>query len=328
MESEIINIFLAYYLTSITDLLIALSSGATFLEITKATLLNVEIPLPPLPTQRKIAAVLSAYDDLIENNTRRIKILEDMAQTIYREWFVHFRFPGHQQVKMVESEFGLIPEGWEVKQLGEFIDIKHGYAFKGQYFAKEPTKDILLTPGNFAIGGGFKSDKLKHYDGPVPEDFVLDEGDLIITMTDLSKIGDTLGYPALVPPLHELRFLHNQRLGKVISNDENSLGRMLLYYIFCSDAYRHRVLATATGATVKHSAPDRIKAHKIVLPPKRLRERFEKVVGAFREKIVVIYEQSRILRQTRDLLLPKLISGEIDVSELDIDTEVYTDESE
>ena len=117
-KSEIINIFLAYYLTSITDLLIALSSGATFLEITKATLLNVEIPLPPLPTQRKIAAVLSAYDDLIENNTRRIKILEDMAQTIYREWFVHFRFPGHQQVKMVESELGLIPEGWEVKDFG------------------------------------------------------------------------------------------------------------------------------------------------------------------------------------------------------------------
>ena len=75
---------------------------------------RMEIPLPPLPTQRKIAAILSTYDDLIENNTRRIKILEEMAGTIYREWFVEFRFPGHENVKMVESELGLIPQGWEV----------------------------------------------------------------------------------------------------------------------------------------------------------------------------------------------------------------------
>ena len=82
-------------------------------------MVSFEIPFPPLPTQRKIAAVLSVYDDLIENNTRRIKILEEMASAIYREWFVEFRFPGHEQVEMVESELGLIPQGWEVKQLGE-----------------------------------------------------------------------------------------------------------------------------------------------------------------------------------------------------------------
>ena len=78
----------------------------------------MEIPVPLLPTQRNIAAVLSAYDDLIENNTRRIKILEEMASAIYREWFVEFRFPGHEGVEMVESELGLIPQGWEVGRLG------------------------------------------------------------------------------------------------------------------------------------------------------------------------------------------------------------------
>ena len=78
---------------------------------------------PPLPTQRKIAAILSAYDDLIENNTRRIKILEEMAQAIYREWFVHFRFPGHEGVKLVESELGLVPDGWEVKSIGKLISL-------------------------------------------------------------------------------------------------------------------------------------------------------------------------------------------------------------
>ena len=74
-----------------------------------------------LPIQQKIASILSAYDDLIENNTRRIQILEEMAQRIYHEWFVHFRFPGHENVKMVESELGMIPEGWEVKNATEEV---------------------------------------------------------------------------------------------------------------------------------------------------------------------------------------------------------------
>ena len=84
-------------------------------------LLSFEFSTPPLNTQRKIAAVLSAYDDLIENNTRRIEILEEMAQAIYREWFVEFRFPGHEQVPMVESELGLIPQGWEVVKISDIV---------------------------------------------------------------------------------------------------------------------------------------------------------------------------------------------------------------
>ena len=86
--------------------------------------------IPQLPTQRKIAAILSAYDDLIENNTRRIAILEEMAQSLYREWFVHFRFPGHEKKRLVESELGLIPEGWEVVKLGDVIELAYGKALK------------------------------------------------------------------------------------------------------------------------------------------------------------------------------------------------------
>ncbi|MDA1050657.1 MAG: hypothetical protein O3C40_09275 [Planctomycetota bacterium] len=104
---------------------------------------------------------------------------------------------------------------WTEIQLRELIDIKHGAAFKGKYFKDEPAPDILLTPGNFAIGGGLKIDKLKFYDGPVDDDYVLAADDLIVTMTDLSKQADTLGYPALVPAANGKRFLHNQRIGKV-----------------------------------------------------------------------------------------------------------------
>jgi type I restriction enzyme, S subunit len=113
---------------------------------------------------------------------------------------------------------------WIGKSLGDLVDIRHGFAFKGEFFRDEPPGDILLTPGNFAIGGGFKADKFKYYDGPVPEEFVLREGDLIVTMTDLSKNADTLGYPAFVPSASEgRRYLHNQRLGKVVARDKDAV---------------------------------------------------------------------------------------------------------
>src|SRR5712692_10269555 len=106
---------------------------------------------------------------------------------------------------------------WVERSLGELIEIKHGFAFKGEFIHDEPRGDVLLTPGNFAIGGGFKGDTFKYYDGTVPEEYVLHEGDLLVTMTDLSKEADTLGYAAFVPRRDDSRrYLHNQRLGKVV----------------------------------------------------------------------------------------------------------------
>lgn len=299
----------------------SLSNGATVHHLNMGDIRNLELPeLPSLPVQNKIASILSAYDDLIENNTRRIKILESMAQTLYQEWFVKFRFPGHKQVKMVESDLGLIPEGWEIKELGELIDIKHGYAFKSKFYSKEPTSQILLTPGNFAIGGGYQDKKLKYYDGDVSDEFILDSGDLLVTMTDLSKLGDTLGYPAFVPASKELTYLHNQRLGKVLIKEDSQIGKQLLYYIFCSDSYRHHVLASATGSTVKHTAPVRIQSFKIALPSIEIRNKFESIADSFYRQIACLNLKNDNLRKTRDLLLPKLISGQLDVENLDIET--------
>ena len=99
--------------------------------------------------------------------------------------------------------------------LSDYIKIKHGFAFKGEYFSAQPTSDVLVTPGNFAIGGGFKADKFKYYKGSVPEDYILKEKDLVVTMTDLSVDADTLGYSALIPHSNKKRFLHNQRVGLV-----------------------------------------------------------------------------------------------------------------
>ncbi len=175
---------------------------------------------------------------------------------------------------------------WIEKSLGDLIDIRHGYTFKGEYFRDEPPGDILLTPGNFAIGGGFKAGKFKYYDGPVPDEFVLREGDLIVTMTDLSKEADTLGYPALVPPIKEnRRYLHNQRLGKVVVRDFNAVDLRYLHYLMCSREYRHEVIASATGTTVKHTSPERIKRFNFMLPPLFEQRAIAHILSTLEDKI-------------------------------------------
>ena len=188
---------------------------------------------------------------------------------------------------------------WPKKSLGELIEIKHGFAFKGEFFQEGVCKDVLLTPGNFAVGGGFKSEKFKFYGGPVPNEYVLRQGDLIVTMTDLSKNADTLGYPATIPLSGEkFRFLHNQRLGKVIIINSNLLDCGYLYYLMCSRAYRHEVLASATGTTVKHTAPERIKRFRFNLPPLDEQRQIAHILGSLDDKIELNRQMNETLEAT------------------------------
>ena len=175
---------------------------------------------------------------------------------------------------------------WREVTLGDLIVTKHGFAFKGGSIHDEPQGDVLLTPGNFAIGGGFKGDRFKYYDGSVPEEFVLHEGDLLVTMTDLSKQSDTLGYPALVPASTDgRRYLHNQRLGKILSKRNREICTRYIYYVLCSDEYRHEVLASATGTTVKHTSPNRIQRYRFRLPPLAEQWAIAHVLGTLDDKI-------------------------------------------
>jgi type I restriction enzyme S subunit len=174
---------------------------------------------------------------------------------------------------------------WKETSLAAVMDVKHGFAFPGESIRDEPPGDILLTPGNFAIGGGFKGEKFKYFDGEVPEDYVLMEGELVLTMTDLSKQADTLGYPAIVPKRSGPRFLHNQRLGKVLIKRGAELDRGFLFYLLRTAEYRNEVLASATGTTVKHTSPGRILAHKARIPPLAEQKAIAAVLGALDDKI-------------------------------------------
>jgi len=180
-------------------------------------------------------------------------------------------------------------------RLGEIIDVTHGFAFKGEFFRDEPTGDLLLTPGNFRVGGGFQLGKEKYYSGPVPEDYVLPPGELVVTMTDLSKQSDTLGYPALLPNTPGLRFLHNQRVGRVLIKDETCVDRRFLFYALCTEEYRNEVLASATGTGVKHTAPTRIEAFRFALPPLPEQRAIARVLGGLDDKIELNRRMNRTL---------------------------------
>ncbi|MBP9562704.1 MAG: restriction endonuclease subunit S [Acetoanaerobium sp.] len=322
IKNEFCSKYVYHYMTTheFQSELDSRATGTTVRGLRQPELMKCKLVLPTLPEQKAIAHILSTLDEKIEVNNQINKTLENIAQTIFKQWFVDFEFPNGEKEpykssggEMVESELGMIPKGWEVVELATIINVKHGYAFKSDYFSDIPTNKVLLTPGNFRIGGGFKDDKLKYYDEKVeyPSDYVLNEEDILITMTDLSKDGDTLGYPIMLPK-RKYAMLHNQRLGKIeIKN--NLVPAEYLYYLFCTREYRGYILGSATGTTVKHTAPKRILAYKIALPKYNVLKDYGNAISNIMKLFSDISYQNGVLLKVRDSLLPKLMSGEIRV---------------
>lgn len=173
--------------------------------------------------------------------------------------------------------------------LGDYMSIKHGYAFKGDFISTANNGIVLVTPGNFAIGGGFKENKCKYFTGGYPEEYVLKPNDLIVTMTDLSKNGDTLGYSALVPDTSRI-YLHNQRIG-LVQIKSNEISKDYLYWFMRTRKYQKKIVATASGSTVKHTSPSRICEIEIELPSLDEQNKIASVLNNIENKI---YENSAI----------------------------------
>lgn len=303
----------------------ARASGTTVLGIRQTELVKTKILLPPISEQKVIGDLIYNIDKKIEANNKLVDNLQEFANRVFKRWFIEYQFPNENEEpyqltngKMRDSEIGRIPEEWKIVTLGEYIRVKHGYAFKSKYFSEEETERILVTPGNFKIGGGFQDKKYKYYsvDGELSNEYILNKNDLIITMTDLSREGDTLGYPAIVPSVLNKVLLHNQRIGKV-EYINNETPKYYLYMLMCSDMYRHHILATSTGTTVKHTAPTRVTDYKFAIPKDtELMERYNKLVEPIVAKNQQIMKENIYLQEMKDVLLSKLISGKIRVSDL------------
>ncbi len=173
---------------------------------------------------------------------------------------------------------------WKECSLGDLIEIRHGYAFPGEHISKTESKCVLVTPGNFEIGGGYKHGSVKYFHGEYPQEYIFASGDLAVTMTDLSKTADTLGYSAKIPGEKGMTYLHNQRVGKVSSKSpEAELD--YIYWLMRHGDYRSWIVNTATGSTVKHTSPSRILEYSFLLPPVNEQKAIAHILGTLDDKI-------------------------------------------
>lgn len=281
-------------------------SGSAQPQLPIGTLNHIKLPFPPLPTQRKIAGILSAYDDLIENNNKRIKILEEMAQKLYKEWFVDFKFPNHENTKFVESELGRIPEGWAVAVLKDFGAIHTG---------KTPSTKNPKNFGNFMpfiktpdMHGGIFCIKTGEY---LSEIGAMSQKNKILPPDSIcvSCIG-TVGVVAITTEESQT----NQQINTIVLIDTGK--REFLYFALCG--LKETIAQYGSiGATMANLSKGKFEELKIVSPKNELIYQYSDIMKPAFENIKYLAYKNENLRKTRDLLLPRLISGELSVEDLE-----------
>ncbi|MCM8797726.1 MAG: restriction endonuclease subunit S [Candidatus Omnitrophica bacterium] len=285
--------FLYYIVTSqeFTDYLTANVKGAAYPAVDTEIISKAKCNLPPLPIQRKIAAILSAYDDLIENNNRRIKILEEMAKTIYNEWFVKFRFPGYEKVKLVPSELGMIPEGWEVVKVGDVI--------KRMPSGKKYDNKTVLPKGKIPVLDQGRSGIIGYHNNK--PDIIASEENPVIIFANHTCYQRIILFP----------FSAIQNVIPFLPNEDRERDIYWLHW--------------ATKDVIKFSD---YKGHfpefttkKIICPPVDICNAFGGLIKPMVKLRYKLEQKNKVLQETRDLLLPKLISGQIDVEHLEIKVE-------
>lgn len=257
--------------------------------------------IPDLRTQRIICRVLGSLDDLIENNTRRIGILEEMAQAIYREWFVEFRYPGHEDVSLVDSDLGPIPEGWEAIpfiDLGEFLN---GFAFKPAHLGTEGLPVVKIKE----LRAGVTAETPRCPPETIDPKFLIANGDVLFSW---SAYLDAFLWC-------EGAGLLNQHLFKVTPAD--GVPKLFLFHALRDRMEQFRL--RSQGTTMKHIKRSALTEVRTALPPPSVRSKFEEIVTPLDHLRLNLTTANQHLRATRDLLLPRLVSGEVDVTGLDLD---------
>ena len=278
--------------------------GAVQQVINLSVLKQVSVRLPPLPTQRRIASILSAYDDLIENNTRRIAILEEMARRLYDEWFVQFRFPGHEGVPMVDSEIGKVPQGWEVVRL-EDVAAFIGRGISPKY---DDEADCRVINQKCILYQRLNMDLSRRQSKNVRVNKVVRFGDVLINSTGVG----TLGRVAQVyEPLENTTVDSHVTIARAEEAiDLDYFGQQLL-------SLQPHFEGQGVGATGQTElSRGRVAETSFIQPPCDLQEQFGDIVRPMKSLCTRLAAKNTNLRTQRDLLLPKLISGEIDVSEV------------
>ncbi|MEO5559372.1 MAG: restriction endonuclease subunit S [Dokdonella sp.] len=289
----------------IQGMLRAQSNGATVHHLNMKDIRGLRLPLlPSMEEQRRIASILSAYDDLIENNTRRIAILEEMARRIYEEWFVRFRFPGHENVRMVESEMGPVPEGWVASTLGQTAK----YINRGVAPKYDETASGIVINQKCIRGQRLNLAEARCQSKSVSPDKLVRRGDVLINSTGVGTLGRVAQVQKEMKDCTVDTHVSIVRPGS--NTDHDFFGIALL-------SMQPHFEAQGVGSTGQTElSRGRIADTSVLLPSNDLQQCFGGLVGPMRQLAVTLQSKNTNLRTTRDLLLPKLISGELDVSTL------------
>jgi type I restriction enzyme S subunit len=270
--------------------------------LNKSAFCNLKVTLPPLPTQRRVASILGAYDDLIEVNRQRIAVLEEMARRLFDEWFVHFRFPGHEDHGMIETEHGRLPEGWTVQRLDAIAEINARTLRPGA--APERIKYIDIA--SVSLGHVEQFLDLPFIDAPGRARRLVRDGSIIWSTVRPNR----RSFAVLLRPPSDL----------VVSTgfavlDAVKLPFSYLYMAVTTDLFVGYLTGRATGSAYPAVTGATFGNATIIVPPKALGEQF----GEFTEPKLRLIEGLRTantkLAASRDLLLPRLISGELSVAE-------------
>jgi type I restriction enzyme S subunit len=275
----------------------AITAGVPHINL--ALFQELQVPLPPLPVQRKIAAILSVYDDLIENNNSRIKLLEEIAQRIYREWFVDFRYPGHENVPLVNSELGPIPAGWSVRALFDVAEITFGFPFKSELFNADQGTPVIRIR-DIPIG------ESRTLTTEVPgSSYRVADGDILVGMDGEFHMGRWSAGDAWL----------NQRVARFRVASEATCRYGLYLGLEAPIADWNRSIV---GTTVAHLGKRHLQLVKIIAAMPRLAAALGALLDPIFDAEISLRKAVRVLRASRDLLLPRLISGEVDVENLDV----------
>jgi type I restriction enzyme S subunit len=309
---ERLDKYFAYYLfntPSVRDQIQATATGSKVRHTAPRRIEAVGVSLPSRPTQKRIAAFLMTYDRLISNNVRRVQILEEMARAIYHEWFVEFRYPGHEGALVEDSELGLVPKGWAVRPLGEMVSASRKTLdprkCPDELFAhfSIPAFDTAGEP-IVEVGGGIRSSKFE-----IRESSVL-----------YAKLNPRIPRVWLAEPYSEYRSIASTEF-MVLSPSTSAWSLPLVWAVCSSEEFAGRVIGMAGGTSTSHQRvrPADLLGVRVVDPESRIARLFAEVAGDLLGLAASLRRALSNLRVTRDFLLPRLVSGEVDVSDLDID---------
>ncbi len=291
----------AYFLMQCLDFA-DFNSGGAVPTLNRNVLRSFKIDVPPLPTQRKIAKILSAYDDLIENNLKRIKLLEEMAQKTYEEWFVRFKFPGYETA-VFDKESGL-PVGWKTKKIKEIVSFSQGLQVSIEEQYNTPKKDFkrFIRIVDITQGGQeerFVLSKGKRYE--------VDENDLFM-----------IRYGSPMPVIGYSGIIANNFFKMQIKNDEEVKTKFLFYFLsqkYISDY----LLAISVSSTMPAISFNTFGHTKVISPKIELQMLFDKKINELFKTIKNYKSQNQRLKEARDILLPRLMTGMIDVDKIEIE---------